>query len=131
VGGGCAGGDRFGVWVCFDEEEQSETCAELEVGKCPECGAWLNTMAQLRGHLMLLSEAATSRACQSSEVRVKSGCRTSDFISRAAYAKPSLSVGKRNCHRTACCYSKRTPPRSHAPLVNIQLQSLSPLHVHR
>ena len=41
--------DRFGVWVCFDEEEQSDTYAE-QVGKCPECGAWLNTDALLGAH---------------------------------------------------------------------------------
>ena len=44
-------GDRFGVWLCFDEEEeQSDTYAEQEVGKCPECGAWLNTDALLGEH---------------------------------------------------------------------------------
>jgi hypothetical protein len=52
VGGGGGGGDRFGVWVCFDEEEeQSDTYAgQEEVGKCPECGAWLNTDALLGAH---------------------------------------------------------------------------------
>jgi hypothetical protein len=35
LGTGGAGGDRFGVWVCF-EEEQSDTYAEQEVGTCPE-----------------------------------------------------------------------------------------------
>jgi hypothetical protein len=25
-------GDRFGVWVCFDEEEQRDTYAEQKVG---------------------------------------------------------------------------------------------------
>jgi predicted AAA+ superfamily ATPase len=36
--------DRFGVWVCFDDEEQSDTYAE-QVGRCPGCGAWLNAQA--------------------------------------------------------------------------------------
>ena len=43
-------GNRFGVWVCFDEEEQSETYAEQKVGKCPKCGAWLNTDTLLGAH---------------------------------------------------------------------------------
>jgi hypothetical protein len=47
LGTGGAGGDRFGVWACFGEEERSDTYAEQEVGKCPECGAWLKTDALL------------------------------------------------------------------------------------
>jgi hypothetical protein len=45
----CGWGVRFGVRVCF-EEEQSDTYVEQEVGKCPECGAWLNTDALLGAH---------------------------------------------------------------------------------
>jgi hypothetical protein len=33
--------DRFGVWACFDDEENSDTYAE-RVGRCPGCGAWVN-----------------------------------------------------------------------------------------
>ena len=38
--------DRFGVWACFDDEEQSATYAE-QVGRCPGCGVWLNADALL------------------------------------------------------------------------------------
>jgi hypothetical protein len=41
--------DRFGVWACFDDEEQSATYAE-QVGRCPGCGAWLNADALLGAH---------------------------------------------------------------------------------
>jgi len=41
--------DRFGVWVCFDDEEQSDTYAE-QVGRCPGCGAWLNAQALSAAH---------------------------------------------------------------------------------
>ncbi len=33
--------DRFCVLACFDDEERSESYAE-RVGRCPECGAWLD-----------------------------------------------------------------------------------------
>jgi hypothetical protein len=37
---------RFGVWVCFDDEEQSDTYAE-HVERCPGCGTWLNVKVLL------------------------------------------------------------------------------------
>ena len=41
--------DRFGVWACFDDEEQSDTYAE-RVGRCPGCGARLNARALSAAH---------------------------------------------------------------------------------
>ena len=38
--------DRFGVWVCFDDEELSVTYTE-QVGRCPGCGVGLNVNADV------------------------------------------------------------------------------------
>lgn len=44
----CPHSDRFCVLACFDDEERSESYAE-RVGRCPECGAWLDARALSAG----------------------------------------------------------------------------------
>ena len=41
--------DRFRVWACFDDEEQSDTYTQ-QIGRYPGCGARLNAQALSAAH---------------------------------------------------------------------------------